>query len=495
VTSGRSPDGHGAPGQGQPRQWRWATDRTRGAPGATIVVAVAVAAVCVVVDVLDTTSIDHGWFPIVVVTISVIGTVVGVAGRGRRWWATWGLGITLASAAVTALAAWWLFHAGIVAEPYPPSFKVWVGAALWAIGVAITGWWSGGAAVRAVRLVTAPAAVLAAFCLINAHYGYWPTVGALLDTPQPGQISAGTLHGEVTHHGAVVAVHSLVGQFGPVAIPGRSVGFNAATAYLWLPPDYFAVAHAHLPVLLMLSGWPGDVKDWARAGEVIKLADHWAATHEGAAPVMVFVDENGARGYDTECVNGPQGNSETYLTRTVPNYVTHTLGIKDDPERWAVVGFSEGGTCAVDLGTMHSHLYGRFVDVAGDEAPNYGFGQTWRTTVIDLYGGNVAAYRAHNPLEVMATHHYRRVVGWFAAGTGDQVHLKVAARLAAAARAAGIKTHTLFGAGGHSWTFAGHAFALIYPALVHDVFGSTRLARTTFVSERPTWRSPLHPGA
>ncbi len=164
----------------------------------------------------------------------------------------------------------------------------------------------------------------------------------------------------------MVAVHSLVGQFGPVAIPGRSVGFDAAAAYLWLRPDYFAVAHAHLPVLLMLSGWPGDVKDWARAGEVIKLADHWAATHEGAAPVMVFVDENGARGYDTECVNGPQGNSETYLTRTVPNYVTHTLGIKDDPERWAVVGFSEGGTCAVDLGTMHSHLYGRFVDVAGD---------------------------------------------------------------------------------------------------------------------------------
>jgi S-formylglutathione hydrolase FrmB len=105
----------------------------------------------------------------------------------------------------------------------------------------------------------------------------------------------------------------------------------------------------------------------------------------------------------------------------------------------------------------------------------------------------VAANRAHNPLEVMAP---TTMAGWwFAAGTGDQVHLKVAARLAAEARAAGIKTHTLFGAGGHSWTFAGHAFALIYPALVHDVFGSTRLARTTSVSARPTWRSPLHPGA
>ncbi len=39
----------------------------------------------------------------------------------------------------------------------------------------------------------------------------------------------------------------------------------AAAAYVWLPPGYFAMAHAHLPVLLMLSGWPGDVTDWVRA--------------------------------------------------------------------------------------------------------------------------------------------------------------------------------------------------------------------------------------
>ncbi len=71
----------------------------------------------------------------------------------------------------------------------------------------------------------------------------------------------------------------------------------------------------------------------------------------------------------------------------------------------------------------------------------------------------------------MATHRYRHVVDWFADGTDDQGHLRVAARLAAAARAAGIETYTLFSAGGHSWTFAGHALAVIYPALVHDVVG------------------------
>jgi hypothetical protein len=113
VTSGRSPEGHGAPGQRQPGQRRWAMDRARAAPGAAIIVVLAVAAVCVAVDVLDNISIDHGWFPIVVVIISVRRTVV--------------------------------------------------------------------------RLVTAPAAVLAAFCLINAHYGYWPTVGALRDKPSPGR--------------------------------------------------------------------------------------------------------------------------------------------------------------------------------------------------------------------------------------------------------------------------------------------------------------------
>jgi S-formylglutathione hydrolase FrmB len=274
-------------------------------------------------------------------------------------------------------------------------------------------------------------------------------------------------------------------QFGPVAMPGRSVGFDAAGAYVWLPPDYFAVPHVHLPLLLMLSGWPGDVKDWVRAGQVIKVANHWAATHGGAAPVMIFVDENGARSFDTECVNGPQGNAETYLTRTVPGYITQTLGISDNPARWAVIGFSEGGTCAVDLGIRYPNVYGRFVDLAGDAAPNYGFGKTWQTTVLDLYGGNLAAFRSHNPLRVMAHHRYSHVVGWFADGTGDQIHLKVAARLAAAARAAGIETYTLFGAGGHSWTFAEHAFGVIYPTLVHDLSGPAGLFRPTFASVRP----------
>jgi S-formylglutathione hydrolase FrmB len=488
LTSEHSPSGErsdGAPGQGQAAPWRRAADRAVGAPGAILVSGVVAVAVFVVADFLDTTSIDHGWFLIVVVTVVLVGIVVGVTGRGWRWWATWGLGTAAASVAVTALAAWWISRAGIVNEPYPASFKVWVAAALWAVGVAITGWWSGHAAVRAVRLLTAPLAVFTAFCLINANYGYWPTVGALLDKPQAGQISARTLHREVTHHVAVVPVRSAVGQFGPVAIPGTSVGFDAAVAYVWLPPDYFTNAHAHLPVLLMLSGWPGDVKDWVRAGQVIKVANHWAATHGGAAPAMVFVDENGAKGFDTECVNGPQGNSETYLTLTVPGYIAHTLGIEDNPARWAVVGFSEGGTCAVDLGVMHPRVFGRFVDVAGDEAPNYGFRQTWQTTVVDLYGGNLAAFRSHNPLEVMATHRYRHVAGWFAAATGDRGHLQVAARLAAAARAAGIDAHMLFGAGGHSWTFAGHAFALIYPALVHDVSGSAGLSRPDFIYVRP----------
>jgi S-formylglutathione hydrolase FrmB len=487
VSSRRSPGSHLAdapPGQGQRRR-RWAIDRARGVPGAIVIVLVVVGAVFVVVTTLDTTSIDHGWFLIVAVTIAVMGMVVGASGRGWRWWATWGLGIAAAAASVTALAAWWVLHAGIVTEPYPASFEVWVGTALWATGVAVTGWWSGHGAVRAVRLVTAPVAVLAAFCLINAHYGYWPTVGALLDKPQTGEISAGAMHREVTHNVAVVPVHSAAGQFGPVAIPGGSVGFQAAGAYVWLPPDYFAATHAHLSVLLMLSGWPGDVKDWVRAGEVIKVANRWAATHRGAAPVMVFVDENGARSFDTECVNGPQGNAETYLTRTVPGYITRTLGIPDDPARWAVVGFSEGGTCAVDLGIRHPNVYGRFVDVAGDAAPNYGFGKAWQTTVLDLYGGNLAAYRSHNPLEVMATHHYFHVMGWFADGTGDQSHLKVAARLAAAARAAGIEARTLFGAGGHSWTFAGHAFDLIYPALVQNVSSSASFLRPSFASVKP----------
>jgi S-formylglutathione hydrolase FrmB len=480
-----------APVPERPLAGRWLA----GWPGGAGLLAVTGAvAVWVLSGGADAVGLDRGAALDVVLSATGLGLVVGVARRPARWWATWGIGLACGAAAAVGVARWWLRHSGLVVDHYPPTFLLWVGLALWAVGVALTGWWSDGMAVRVVRVLAAPAALLAAFLLINSHYGYWPTVGALVGAPVPGQVSSRALVDEFARRGELTQLRSLAGQYGPVDIPGSAVGFHAAQAYVWLPPDYFHVRHANLSVLVMLPGWPGNVQDWTRAGGVTATADSWARAHGGRAPVMVFIDENGASGNDTECVDSPEGNAASYLSRVVPDFITSTLGITPAAPRWGLVGFSEGGTCALGLALEHPHLFGRFVDIAGDLAPNYGTGDPVQTLRL-LYGGSRARERAGTPLVLMAHHRYRGLDAWFAAGNDDKIHRAEMTILARSARRAGIHVHAFSSPGGHSWIFARQTFNRVYPSLVHvlapgpGATGAYPVVNLNRVVSRPAGRS------
>jgi enterochelin esterase-like enzyme len=266
------------------------------------------------------------------------------------------------------------------------------------------------------------------------------------------------------------------GYYGPVEIPGTGVGFSAAEAYLWLPPDFTAVPHALLSVMVMLPGLPGTVQDWTRAGRATDIANAWARAHGGHAPVMLFIDENGTGNRDTECVNSIVGRAESYLAVSVPLFLERTLGIAPDPSRWALVGASEGGTCAVTLALRHPEIYGRFVDIAGEPAPSYWGGPT--ATLRTLYAGSLTAEERHTPLWLLQRHRYPGMVGWFATGNSDTLRASDA-QLAIQAALAGIQVQAFKSPGGHTWTYERQAFARIYPGLVGYLSGSGVAATRT----------------
>ena len=56
---------------------------------------------------------------------------------------------------------------------------------------------------------------------------------------------------------------------------------------------------------------------------------------------------------------------------------------------WGVVGWSMGGTCAIDLTVMHPDMFSTFDDIGGDRGPNSG---TKQQTINRLYGGDAAAW-------------------------------------------------------------------------------------------------------
>ena len=404
--------------------------------------------------------------------------------RSTAWWLRTMPVIAAGAAATVSAIAWYVRASGTITDAYPPSFLLWFATAIvTVVGVAV-GWRRAGPGQRLAGLLAAPVCVAAAFVLINAHYGYWPTLGDLLAHPVTGQISELRLHQELAQplaprpmgtdgrpgrpalradgrgESALSDRGRLVGQFVSLEIPGTVSRFHARNGDVYLPPAYFTAARSELPVLMFLSGTPSNPDTLATAGGALAAANRFAAAHDGLAPVMIFPDENGSLTGDTECVDGPRGQAETYLTVDVVNWATTFLHLSPDPSRWGLVGFSEGGTCALDLALRHSGEFRTFVDLAGDSMPNLA-----HDTLGALYGGDGPSDLHHQPLWLMTHHRYPDTVGWFAAGYHDPFHLEIAKAQAKLGVEAGMDASWFEGPDGHDFKFCTFAIRQLLPQL------------------------------
>lgn len=417
-------------------------------------------------------SLIHGLVPWIVKVLAVTALGTAIVPARPRW------AVVVARQAMLACAVMVVVAAGVAATdviPYhfPPSFYAWFGIVVFAALLARTAW----PVVSPVRRVASIAAVvctaLLAATLINAHYAYRPTVASILgvvsrDQRLPGrldQLPPGRESGLQPARGTVISVDP----------PATVSGFRHRHGFVYLPPAWYGRPRPPLGTVLMLGGTPGWTSDWLQAGSADSTADDFAARHGGAAPVMIFADANGSNFGDSECVDGPAGPAETYLTVDVRRWAVDVLGVSPDPARWAVAGLSEGGTCAVTLGLRHSDLFGSFVDFSGDLAPRMGSSEHSLRT---LFGGSVAALRSHDPLTLLATARYPNTGAWFEVGAGDFDPLTAARRLATAAGTAGVETHLVVRPGGHNYSFWTVAFGDALPWLAHRLdAGSPGTAR------------------
>jgi S-formylglutathione hydrolase FrmB len=354
-----------------------------------------------------------------------------------------------------------------VGSTFPHSFFVWAALPVFAAALAATrwtamGWPRRGAAVAAVLL-------LMAFGLdqIDAHYAYLPTVGDVLGRPVQDQV---VFRGDLVHprlalaprppvtdgHGAVLAVD----------LPGTTSGFHARRAMVWLPPAWFAPHPPDLPALLVLGGVPGDPANMIRAGGSVAVADAYAQAHGGMAPILVFADQNGSFLNDTECVDGPRGNSESYLVDDVRRAVEQRFGASTDGRRWGIIGYSEGGTCAIDVALRHPGDFGTFLDIAGELVPSAASGPNARAlTIRRLYGGVAAQWWSHDPFVLLRHRDERGLFALFAAGFKDRDGVRHSEELARAARRDGLTTDLdLFG-GGHDFGMVSRAVAALLPRM------------------------------
>ena len=411
-----------------------------------------------------------------VVTLVVLDRRRGTSHRRRRLIVVLGSG---ALGSAVGLALCWLLsdQLNLFEVALSPTSRSWVAAAFAGVGIAVaaialTGWRG-----RLVAGVTIAASLLAGTVGVNADFGQYTTVGSLSDhavaAPLPASVLAHQALGApgsgrratltvapsssrgsdraASSQATPAALHGLVGSglVGSVAIPGTVSHFAARRAYVYLPPAALVSHPVALPVIVMLSGQPGSPGNVISSGNIAAIFDAYARTHNGLAPIVVAADQLIAPQNNPMCVDGGLGNSATYLTVDVPNWIRTHLTVKTAPADWAIAGFSQGGTCSIQLGSQHPSLFANIIDVSGQLAPMNG---SLQHTIAVGFHGDAAAYRAAMPESVLAAKApYRQTVAVFGAGQLDARYGPVAAAMSVAARQAGI-----------------HATRVVSPGTAHD---------------------------
>ena len=443
-------------------------------------------------------SLLHGWLPATIEAVTATVLLWAIGWRTRRWRLTWLPVAVLVGVVVAGWVHWYVDLEGLADDPAPSALWIWVGltglaATVLVLGWRSTRWWRRGASVLAVLMCA-----LSSLISLNLWVGYFPTVqtawNQLTAGPLPDQTDLATV-AAMQHNKTIPSKGTVV----PVTIPADASGFKHRTELVYLPPAWYSSnPPPKLPVVMMIAGEFNTPADWLRTGNAVKTMDEFAAAHGGYAPVFVFVDTGGSFNNDTECVNGRRGNVADHLTKDVVPYVISRFGASPSGANWGVVGWSMGGTCAVDLAVMHPELFSSFVDIAGDLGPIVG---TKEQTIARLFGGNFAAWAAFDPTTVIKAHGpYTGVSGWFAISSspqtqyhsnagegavglggrdgagnpGDQV--EAAHTLCALGSANGIACSVVATPGRHDWQFAAAAFASSLPWLAGQL-GTPGLAR------------------
>lgn len=350
------------------------------------------------------------------------------------------------------------------------------GEVLAAVGLGALGLLLGGAALvrigraggargrRGLAAASAASTALLSGQLVNAYFGLNPTVGDLVGRtlaqvrplePELGRSAAPS----VPLSAWVPPSKGLpgTGELRTADIPGRTSGFRARPAFIYLPPAYFGDPRPELPTLILMSGQPGNPSDWLTGGRLQVKLDRFAAQHGGVAPVAVVVDPLGSTSANTLCMDSRLGAAESYLVDDVVPWIKEKLSVATEPERWAAGGFSFGGTCAVQLLAKHPRLLTSALGFAAEEEP--ALAKDRSKTIDTAFDGDAEAFESQVPARHFATQRHDGSLLFLAAGSKDLDFVRQSRRLAEQARAGGLAVETALVQGeGHSWEMLGKAW-------------------------------------
>lgn len=366
--------------------------------------------------------------------------------------------------------------------------RTWVALAFAGVAAAATSlfpirrrhgrWWR-----MAISSLAIPLFLVMAAVGINVNFGAYPTIAdamgisqyhsiTLAKVPQGAVPTAPTPAGPTPPRSVLTSWQPAgplpkTGTVGTVTIRSHSPGFTPRPASVYLPPAASVSNAPALPVIIAISGQPGKPGDMFASGRMPQILNRYASRHRGLAPIVVVPDQLGAPGRNPMCVDSPLGDVATYITKDVPRWIHAHVRVASSPAHWAVAGFSEGGTCAVQFAAGHPDLFGTFLDISGELEPTMGP----RTVALGFHGSQVA-YDAAKPLSLLAAHApFRHTVGIFGIGADDVRYFRQATTVETAAQRAGIVTKLIASPGtAHDWRTVRYVMARALPQVADHLF-------------------------
>ena len=405
-------------------------------------------------------SLIHGAIPITIGALSLVALGAVVSRRPARRWSITFVVAGVAGACLGFAIAWYL---GDVRDDFGVtlalSTRAWLAIGVAGIAVAGVSLWRARRWRVPVGIASIVLFALLAAVGVNATVGEFPTVGDALgsDGVRPLTLSnrPPSVHPSVSAKPLWQSWRgptnlARTGTVGTVKIPATVSHFSARRAVVYLPPAAIATNAPRLPVLIFLGGQPGSPQTVLSAGQLPEIVDAFADAHHGLAPIVVIPDQLGTPGANPMCLDSPLGKVATYLTVDVPTWIKSHLGVLSGPRNWAIAGFSEGGTCSIQLGTKYRSLFGNILDISGQSAPLNG---SVVHTIKVGFGGSTVAYDAASATSLLAAGApFSTTLGIFVVGQNDTKYGQQSVVVERAARAAHMQVKSFLSPGtAHDW--------------------------------------------
>ncbi len=156
------------------------------------------------------------------------------------------------------------------------------------------------------------------------------------------------------------------GHLTTVNMPAPWIGGTKSTSEIdiYTPPGYDAVGDRLYPVLYEA---PTGLTLWNKGTSMLSTLDTMIDSGQMPSAIVVFIDSLGPPYGDTQCADMSDGQQwfETYISKTVVDFVDQRYKTMIDPRARGIMGMSAGGFCAPMLALRHPDVFSSSISFSG----------------------------------------------------------------------------------------------------------------------------------